>query len=175
MPFGDRDSQPPLRVAFRQTSGDFARSWLHEYYRQRGMGPIRRVSGPLLVALGLALQTLARGETKVAAAGTFFVYFGVYHLVRPFLLLGLALLRRRRRGAGGEIALELDERGLRLTDASSSTSSKVGWDVISAGGARPDYAWVEIRGGSRLAIPRRAFDDFDAFEDFFRRRGKWRA
>ncbi|HEU4535247.1 MAG TPA: YcxB family protein, partial [Polyangiaceae bacterium] len=129
----------------------------------------------LLIALGLAMRTLARGDNTMTAAGTFFIYYGIYYVVRPALLLGLTLFRRRGRvGAdGGEIALELDERGLRLTDASST--SRVGWDVISAGGARPGYAWVEIRGGSRLAIPRRAFDDFDAFEELFRERNKWRA
>lgn len=174
MRLGRRETQPPLRVTFRQGAGEFARSWLFEYYRQGGLGPVRRVAGPLLVAVGMALRTLGRGDVKVSAAGTFCVYYGLYYFVRPLLLLGLALLRRRRRvGAGAELTLELDERGLRISDASST--SKVGWEVISAGGARADHAWVEIRGGSRLAIPRRAFDDFAAFEAYFRDRDKWRA
>jgi hypothetical protein len=174
MRLGPRANLPPLRVTFQQSTGEFARSWLYEYYRQGNFGPIRRVAGPLLVGLGLALQTLARGEVKVSAAGTFFVYYGLYYLVRPFLLLALTLVRRRGRvAAGGELTLELDDRGMRLTDAAST--SKLGWDVISGGGARSDYAWVEVKGGSRLAIPRRAFDDFAAFEDHFRDRGKWRA
>ncbi|HEU4409343.1 MAG TPA: hypothetical protein VFS43_29055 [Polyangiaceae bacterium] len=174
MRLGRRDHETPLRVTFRQSTGEFARSWLHEYYRQAGLGPLRRVAGPLLIALGLALRTLARGEAKVTAVGTFFFYYGIYYIARPFLLLAVTLVRRRGRvGPGGELTLELDERGLRLSDASST--SKLGWDVITAGGARSDYAWVEIRGGSRLSIPRRAFDDFAAFEAYFRDRDKWRA
>jgi hypothetical protein len=163
-----------VRAVFRQSTGEFARSWLYEYYRQSGLGSIRRIAGPLLIALGLALRTLARGDNTMTAAGTFFIYYGLYYVVRPLILLGLTLFRRRGRvGAGsGEITLELDDRGLRLTDASST--SRVGWEVITAGGARPGYAWVEIRGGSRLAIPRRAFEDFDAFEELFRERKKWR-
>lgn len=162
-----------MRVVFRQSTGEFARSWLYEYYRQSNVGQLRRIAGPLLVAVGLALKTLARGDNTLVAAGTFFIYYGIYLLVRPLILLGLTLLRRRKRvGAGGELTLELDDRGLRIADASSS--SRLGWNDISAAGARRHYAWVEIRGGSRLAIPRRAFDNFDAFEDIFRDRRKWR-
>jgi hypothetical protein len=162
-----------MRVVFRQTAGEFARSWLHEYYRQSNVGQLRRIAGPLLIAVGLAIKTLARADATAVAAGTFFIYYGIYLLVRPLLLLGLTLVRRRKRiGAGGELTLELDERGVRIADASSS--SRVGWGEISGAGARREYAWVEIRGGSRLAIPRRAIGDFDAFEDAFRERRKWR-
>jgi hypothetical protein len=167
---GPDDTQAPLRVTFKLSPGEFAKSWLGDYYRQRGMGQIRRLAGPALMALGLTLRAIARGEVMVTAAGSFFFYYGIYYIVRPFLLLAFAVVRR---GGGSDVTLELDDRGVRLSDP-SSLSKRIGWDVVDGGGELGDYAWVEIRGGTRITIPKRAFADAAAFEACLREHGKWR-
>jgi hypothetical protein len=166
------DANRPVILRYRLTSREYARASLVQHYRARRWGPFRAIGGPLLIGIGLLLHQLAGGDDRTRGLGMFFVFYGLYYALRPFLTTWLRLRMRARDGiADDETELALDEDGLRIGDPHAR--SNLDWDAVEAAGEADDHFFIAVRGSVRFVVPRRVVTDVAAFREPFERRGKW--
>lgn len=161
-----------MTYEFELTDDEFRRAWLAEYFRRPGAAALRVVVGMVFLGLGIRMATGAP-EATGRAIGIAAVVLGIWHLVRPFVMVRAVLRHRRESGAAARrMRVRVGSSGVAISDGQKET--EVGWDSITAAGRGKDYVWFEVRGSARGTIPLRAVGDEAALIEAFRERGKWR-
>lgn len=166
-------SQGVLSFEFQLSDREFSRAWLTEYFRRPGLGLFRAVAGPTILVFGFQIARDAH-DTFGRAIGVLAMALGLWHVVRPFVLVRAHVKKRRESGAAqATMRVRVDESGVRVGDGNKET--RLGWDAITAAGKSADYVWFEIRRSARGTIPLRAVGEREAeLIEAFRARGKWR-
>jgi hypothetical protein len=154
-------------LEFELTDREFRRSWLAEYYRRPGFRSFRIFAGPVVFTAG-AMMLRDAHEPSGRAAGAVALVYGVYHALRPFLLVMLVMRRRRKLGQR-KYRLTIDEGGIAISDGKGS--SQIPWKDVSASGLGDGYLWYEVRKSARATIPFRAMADRRELESMFREWG----
>jgi hypothetical protein len=166
---GDHGSA--VTFEFHLDDTEFSQAWLAEYFRRPGLGLLRVLAGPAFILIGLEMM---RGpEAMGRGIGVAAIVLGVWHLLRPFVLVRSLVRRRRASGASGaRMRVTVEDAGIRVSDGSKET--RFPWDSITAAGRGRDYVWFEIRRSARGTIPLRVVKDEAKLIESFRSRGKWR-
>lgn len=160
-----------MKYEFQLSDQEFSRAWLAEFFRRPGLGLFRVLAGPVFVAVGV--QMVRGDELFARGIGVAAILLGVWHVLRPFVLVRAMVGQRRKTGAAeSTIRLDVGENGIVVSDGAKET--RLGWDAITGAGRGRDYVWFEIRKAARGTIPLRAVDDEQALIETFRSRGKWR-
>ncbi|MCZ7687425.1 MAG: YcxB family protein [Sandaracinaceae bacterium] len=159
----------PQTYRFELSDREHASAWLREYYRRARFKVLLVSSGPALIVLGAVM--LRSPEAFSRTMGALVVLFGVWRIVKPFVL-AWATTARRRRQRRGPLEVRFDRQGMHVDDGSRTTD--VPWDRLSAAGEARDYVWLELKSGSRAIIPRRAIDDAEALRELLSTRLEWR-
>jgi len=160
-------------LRYQLTPREYARAALVQHYRAGRWGAFRVFGGPLLIAVGLVIRGFSGADEKQQGLGMFFVFYGIYYGLRPFLSTWLRMRLRSRAGlADDETELVIDEDGVRVGDEHSR--STLDWDAVECAGEADDHFFIGVRGGVRFVVPRRAVAEVSAFREPFERRAKWR-
>ncbi|MDQ3035105.1 MAG: hypothetical protein M3Y87_22050 [Myxococcota bacterium] len=161
-----------MTFEFQLSDRDFRQAWLAEYFRRPGLGLFRVIAGPAFIVVGL--QMLRGDDPMGRGIGIAAILLGVWHLVRPFVLVRAMVRRRRASGAAdARMRVSVDGSGIAVSDGKKET--RLGWDAITGAGRGRDYFWFEIRKSARGTIPLRAVGDEAALTELFQSRGKWRS
>lgn len=160
-----------MTFEFQLDDREFKEAWLAEYFRRPGLGLLRLLAGPAFILIGFEMT---RGpEVMGRGIGVAAIVLGVWHLVRPFVLVRALVRRRRASGASSaRMRVAVEETGIRVSDGSKET--RFSWDAITAAGRGRNYVWFEIRRSTRGTIPLRVLNDEATLIESFRSRGKWR-
>jgi hypothetical protein len=146
-------------------------AWLREYYRRPGVRMLRVVGGPLLLVLGVLMQSGGEPFSRIMGIGA--LGLGVWWTLKPLFTVSVLTRRRRQQGrAEVEIAVTLGGDGVRVEDG--KTKTELPWERVSAAGESDRYVWLELRGGTRMVIPRRAIDDPEALRELLAERSEWK-
>ncbi len=157
---------------FQLNDSEFSRAWLTEYFRRPGLGLLRVLAGPLFVFIGLEMTRGPAGMGR--GVGVAAIVLGIWHVLRPFVLVRALVRRRRASGAtSAQMRVAIEDAGIRVSDGNKET--RFPWDAITAAGRGKDYVWFEIRRSVRGTIPLRVVKDEARLIEWFQSRGKWRS
>lgn len=160
----------PQTYRFELSDREFASAWLREYYRRARFKVLLALSGPALIVLGAVM--LRSAEVFSRTMGFVIVLFGVWRVIKPFVLAWAMTSRRRKQKRAGPLEVRFDRQGMHVDDGARTTD--LAWDRLTAAGESRDYVWLELANGTRAMIPRRAIDDLDALRELLSKRLEWR-
>lgn len=160
-----------MKLHYTLSDKELYRANLTEHFSVRRWGYLRIFGGPALIGVGFLLR-FSSDSDQSRGLGMFFVFYGLYYGLRPFLTSWFRLRLRRREGVAEQVTeIELSDDGIHVRDPEAS--SELSWDSISTAGAREEHYFIAIRGGARFVIPKRAVSDSKQFAGFFERKSKW--
>ena len=166
----ERD-QAPMTIEYEATAEDIVN--LQRYWYRHKMRRRHRFGWALALANGLALGLLVAGpELTVRSVIYYVACCSVFLVAWSTILYGVApliakkqLQRGKNLGVVGRHTIRLETAGCReTTDVNESFHAWRGIDTIEAD-AR--YVYIFLHGGSGHIIPRRAFPNTAASDDFF--------
>ncbi len=160
-----------MKLRYTLSDKELYRANLTEHFSVRRWGYLRIFGGPALIAVGFLLRFSSDSDQN-RGLGMFFVFYGLYYGLRPFLTSWFRLRLRRREGVAEQVTeIELNDDGIEVRDPEAS--SELSWESVSTAGAREEHYFIAIRGGARFIIPKRAVSDQPQFAGYFQRKGKW--
>jgi hypothetical protein len=145
-----------LKLRYEVTKSDAAKLLLFGYYSRPGWRWVRIVAGPVMIALGIFMITLA-GRFNTIYGGAVIGY-GAYYALRPFLMM---IGRLSRMGDSSSTLEILPGEGLRFSD--SSSSSRVDTEKVRGVRLSDSYLTIELRMRKRLYyhVPRACVKEGD--------------
>jgi len=160
-----------LVFCYHLTGREFVLGRLAEYYRAPVWGPVRLLAGPALMAAGLVLRAVARGGIA-EGLGAITIGYGLFHLLRPLVRVGLAY-QRLGRSSSLEVSMTVDQDGVRVDGA--GVAAHLTWTRVGEVTKFRNRYWMTTTSGVRWSFPARAVGDECALLRRLQAQGKWRS